>query len=74
MLDTCARSRSRTPIKIRKVMVQANRLCREEEGKDSVEYTLLLVLVALGAIAAIVTVAKALGLFLGPTATSQTTR
>jgi Flp pilus assembly pilin Flp len=74
LLDTCGRSRIRIHTNIRKAILQAKRLCQEEEGKDSVEYTLLLVLVALAAIAAMVTLTKAFGFFLGPTATGQTTR
>ena len=70
IVDACGRSRIRIATTVREVILQAKSLWQEEEGKDSPEYTLLLVLVALAAIAAVVTLTKALGLFLSPTATS----
>ena len=58
---------------IRELILQARWLWRNEDGKDMVEYGLLLVLLSLAGLTALMALAKALKLIGGSNATSQST-
>ena len=58
---------------MRGVILQVKALWRGEEGKDMVEYGLLLVLLSLAGITALLSLARAFGLFGPGSANSQST-
>jgi len=61
-LTAACESKNRKPFGTRRLALQVKRIWQGEEGKDVVEYGLLMVLLSLAGITALLTLARAFGL------------